>query len=270
MSAMGAEDDAELSLLSAAHEAIGEGRFAEALAQLEALDPECGDRWTAAASVWCELGELERAAEALERARSLLGPDDDEVLWVEGRLHLVRWELAEARSAFERLDRDEEGPPLYENLALLAELEGDFARADALYRASARLDPQGSPLPPRLTPERFHALVEEAAGELPEHFRRAFEETAVVIDPMPTAEIVGAPASGHPPDVLGLFVGRSLAEGDSLAGELPPTIFLFQRNLERVARDEDELREEVRVTLYHELGHYLGFDEDGVEELGLG
>ena len=266
---MSEEDDLELSL-AGAHEALAEGRYTDALARLAVVDPEVGERWTAAASAWCELGELEEAERALERARFLLGSDDDEVIWVEGRLHLSRWELAEARAAFERLDRDAEGAAVLENLALLAELEGDFARADSFLRASARLDPVDSPFPPRLSPERFHALVEEAATELPEGFQNAFEETAVVIDPMPTAEIVGAPASGHPPDVLGLFVGRTLAERDSApGGELPPTIFLFQRNLERVARDEESLREEIRITLYHELGHFLGFDEEGVADLGL-
>jgi predicted Zn-dependent protease with MMP-like domain len=47
-------------------------------------------------------------------------------------------------------------------------------------------------------------------------------------------------------------------------------IHLFQRNLERIARDEEELVEEIRITLFHEIGHRLGFDEEGVDALGLG
>jgi predicted Zn-dependent protease with MMP-like domain len=79
----------------------------------------------------------------------------------------------------------------------------------------------------------------------------------------------GDPAS-TPPELLGLFVGAPNTESSAdLNAELPPRIFLFQRNLERAAKDRAALREEIRVTLYHEIGHLLGFDEDGVAEMGL-
>ncbi len=256
--------------LERALDAIAEGHCQEALEVLEGVDPGLGERWTAAAHAWMELGELAEAEQAFERGRGLLGSEHEEVLWTEGRLRLSQWRLEAARAAFERLDAEREGAPLLENLALLADLAGDFSRANELFRRGFRLDPERSPLPPRLSPERFEKLVAAAARELPEEFQRALEETAVVIDPMPTAEVVGAPASGHPPDILGLFVGRPRGMRESVsAPELPPTIFLFQRNLERACRNQRELCEEIRTTLYHELGHALGFDEEGVDGLGL-
>jgi predicted Zn-dependent protease with MMP-like domain len=49
----------------------------------------------------------------------------------------------------------------------------------------------------------------------------------------------------------------------------PSSIALFQRNLERFARDREELLEEIRITLLHEVGHFLGLDEDRLRDLGL-
>jgi len=52
-------------------------------------------------------------------------------------------------------------------------------------------------------------------------------------------------------------------------GDMVPTIVLYRRNLERLSRDPDHLLEEIVTTLYHELGHYLGWDEEEVAQRGL-
>ena len=266
----GGSGDTDEIGIEQAFEALQAGDLEQALGHLEDVDPERGERWTTATHALLELGNFPAAEEALSRASERLGDEHEDVLWAEGRLRLAQWRIDEARAAFARLDPEVEGAPLLENLALLADLDGDHKRADALYRRAAQLDPEGPPPPPRLTPEKFEEVVAEAAAELPDEFRDAFEELAVVIDPMPTAEIVGAPGSGHPPDILGLFAGPTLGERGAPTPELPPTIFLFQRNLERASRTRSELRDEIRTTLFHELGHALGFDEEGVDELGLG
>jgi predicted Zn-dependent protease with MMP-like domain/Flp pilus assembly protein TadD len=270
MTSRGDAHDADQIGIDQALEALAAGDVEQALGHLEDVDPSRGERWTTSAHALLEGGDYDGAEEALERAAALLGPEHEDVLWAQGRLRLSQWRLDEARAAFARLDPEVEGAPLLENLALLADLEGDIQRADSLYRRATELDPEGSPAPPRLTGEQFEEIVAEAARELPPEFRAQLEETPVVIDPMPSADVVGAPESGHPPDILGLFVGATLEERSANHGsELPPTIFLFQRNLERASRTREELRDEIRTTLYHELGHALGFNEDGVDELGL-
>ena len=75
---------------------------------------------------------------------------------------------------------------------------------------------------------------------------------------------------GVDPDLLGLFVGPNCAEGVESGDPLPPEILLFLENLWDYADGDEEIfREEVRVTYYHELGHYLGLEEDDLEDRGL-
>ncbi len=72
-------------------------------------------------------------------------------------------------------------------------------------------------------------------------------------------------------DTLGLFVGEPFSETGTTTSPLPAQIILFLENIWDAADgDEGEYREEVRATLLHELGHYLGLDEIDLEERGLG
>ena len=70
------------------------------------------------------------------------------------------------------------------------------------------------------------------------------------------------------PDLYGIFEGIPLTEGGPAPGELPNRIAIFRRPLEADFDDVDELREEIRITVLHELGHYFGLDEDRLAELG--
>ena len=75
---------------------------------------------------------------------------------------------------------------------------------------------------------------------------------------------------GVDPDLLGLFVGSNCADGLEGGDPLPPEILLFVENLWDYAEgDPDVFREEVRVTYFHELGHYLGLQEGDLEDRGL-
>jgi predicted Zn-dependent protease with MMP-like domain len=83
----------------------------------------------------------------------------------------------------------------------------------------------------------------------------------------PAADVL---ADGFPADILGLFTGS--AHGQELAHDqpAPPQILLYLENLwEFAGEDPDVFRDEVRVTYLHELGHYLGWDEDDIAERGL-
>ncbi len=111
------------------------------------------------------------------------------------------------------------------------------------------------------------SVVVAARRRLPPAVRSAAEQVPVCYEPYPNTAIL---AEGWEPDILGLFVGHEhrgeLTEGTSL----PPQILLFLENLWDYAEGNEAVyRDEVRLTYLHELGHYLGWDEDEIAQRGL-
>ena len=110
--------------------------------------------------------------------------------------------------------------------------------------------------------------VRRTLAKLPADVRDAARALPVTFEPMPNDDLV---ADGLDPDVLGLFVGGDHAEEEHCA--LPPQIILFLDNIWLMVADEEggeaDYRREVRTTLLHELGHYLGLAEDELTERGL-
>ena len=117
--------------------------------------------------------------------------------------------------------------------------------------------------------ERLRALaLDEVAAtldELPEPLRERARVVPVTFERVPNA---GLQADGIAADTLGLFVGPDFA--DEQAVPMPPQIILFLENLwAQAERDEDWFLDEVATTYLHELGHYLGLDEEDLMERGL-
>ncbi|HMD53062.1 MAG TPA: metallopeptidase family protein [Phycisphaerae bacterium] len=109
------------------------------------------------------------------------------------------------------------------------------------------------------------AEVEKTLLALPRPLRERAEKLPVMFERQPNVDLR---ADGIDPDTLGLFTGPEFADEDNVP--LPPQIVLFLENIWDVAEtDEKIFREEVRTTFLHELGHYLGLDEDDLTERGL-
>jgi len=109
--------------------------------------------------------------------------------------------------------------------------------------------------------------VEHTLAALPEPLRVKANALPVTFEPFPSQLHVD---DGIEPDVLGLFVGPDFASAESTSLPLPPQIFLFLENIwEQAEEDEEIFREEVHTTYLHELGHYLGLDEDDLFDRGL-
>lgn len=257
--------------LDAAWARLEEGEPELALRELSALDEGLCERWLAETMARMELGDLVQARRALERARASGVPaDDPDHLWATGQLLLREWKLDEAQATFRRLTEVDRTPEALERLSFCEELRGDLVEAERLYAEAHRIDPEDFPEISRLEEEEFALVVQEAVEFLPPEFQALLGQTRLVLSAVPDRSIViPGEEVETPPDLLGLFLGASMLERSEDLPELPPVIHLYQRNLERAAADEDDLREQIRVTLYHELGHLLGFDEDGVADLGL-
>jgi predicted Zn-dependent protease with MMP-like domain len=109
------------------------------------------------------------------------------------------------------------------------------------------------------------AEVEATLTELPKPLREEARKLPVTFEHKPNA---GLQADGIEEDTLGLFTGADFVGGT--AEVLPPQIILFLDNLWDLAEGDKEVYgDEVRTTFLHELGHFLGLDEDDLTERGL-
>ena len=104
----------------------------------------------------------------------------------------------------------------------------------------------------------FEEQVRAALDELPEGLAAAVRNVAVVVED----------ENPEDPDIFGLYQGVPLPERGDEAGLLPDKISIYRVPLEESFPDPEELREEIRTTVLHELAHYFGIDEERLVELG--
>jgi predicted Zn-dependent protease with MMP-like domain len=227
-------------------------------------------RWVEGAAL-VEAGEAGPALAALDAALAL-DPDH-----LDARLERARalYELARFEAAREALAPLLAGAPdeadVHHLAGLVEERLGDAAAAERRFARARRLDPEAYPRPVALPRSAFDARVEEALARIPEPVRRYLANVVISVEDLPAADELRAADPPLSPSILGLFRGAPYGEKSSMDpwSHLPSSIVLYQRNLERFARTEAELVEEIGVTLVHEVGHFLGLDEEELWERGL-
>jgi len=106
--------------------------------------------------------------------------------------------------------------------------------------------------------ERFELLVGAALDDVPEELWAQFDNVVVLIEDHHEDD----------PELLGIYEGIPLTERDDYSGVMPDVIRVFRLPLCRLAADEEDLIDEVYVTVVHEFAHHLGIDDDRLHELG--
>ena len=121
----------------------------------------------------------------------------------------------------------------------------------------------------RLSDDRFERLVERALDEIPAPFRAALDEVAIVIEDDATDEQLEISGLGRDDALYGLYEGTPRTAWGADFAPFPNKISLFRIPLEEDFPDPDDLADEVRITVIHELAHHLGIDDARLHELGI-
>ena len=115
----------------------------------------------------------------------------------------------------------------------------------------------------RVSRDNFEALTEKALETLPEEYRNYFSNIIILVEDHPGNEDMDR-LNSKKELLLGLFSGVPYPHKGgffSVPYPLPDKIILFQKNIERMCSNEEELVEQIRKTLVHEVGHYFGLSE---------
>jgi predicted Zn-dependent protease with MMP-like domain len=227
--------------------------------------------------LWVEGAALDDLFECAEALRVLdealaLEPDHLDARLERGRALFERCRFEEARAEAEGvLDRSPDEAWAHQQLGLLAERRGDEREAARRFKRARALDPEAFPAPVTVSHDQFQAIAEAELTAIPEAVRRHLANVPITVEDLPADEDLLACDPPLSPGSLGLFRGAPFGQkgsGDAWS-QLPSAIVLFQRNLERAVTTREALEEEVRVTLVHEIGHFLGLDEEELAARGL-
>ena len=112
-----------------------------------------------------------------------------------------------------------------------------------------------------MDPQRFDELVSDALDLIPPQLAAVMDNVVVLV------------ADQHPDDdeLLGLYEGVALTERDShYGGSLPDTITIYRDPLLDMCDSDEQVVEEVQITVMHEIAHHFGIDDDRLHELGWG
>src|SRR5688500_13290144 len=106
--------------------------------------------------------------------------------------------------------------------------------------------------------KRFEKLVHEAVSELPCEFRVKLQNVAVIVEDNPTEEMLDDMEIPEGDTLVGLYEGTPLTDRGCEAPLHPDRIWIFQKPIEEVCETEEDILEEIKITIVHEVAHFFG------------
>ena len=111
----------------------------------------------------------------------------------------------------------------------------------------------------RMSPERFEELVSDALDLIPPELAEAMDNVVVLVSDRDPED----------PELLGIYEGIALTDRDSTySGALPDAITIYRESVLEICDSDDDVIEEVAITVIHEVAHHFGIDDDRLHELG--
>ncbi len=263
------------ALLDAAEDALSTGDMVQVFElcdRIDALSPGHVDGHFLVAEAHRVLGDYKRA-EVLYRSVIEEDPDYADAWAGLAAMRFQALDFDEAGAAATRSIRsDPEGGQGWWWRGLVREQRGDFMGADRDFRRASILMPVAFPWAVPLTDAMVESMVQMAVETMHPLIQSTLPQLNFFLEEVPSRQtLIDFDPVPAPHELLGFFSGVPLSErrpSDALPA-LPAAITLYRRNLQRVAADGEGLLEELRITVLHELGHYLGLSEEDLRTRGL-
>lgn len=164
------------------------------------------------------------------------------------------------------LDPDAAHVAYYQGLVL--ERAGDEERASEAFLRANSLDPAHYPCPVKVSESEFEEAMRIGLDNLPRSIRDYIDNVPVLAEEFPSRDLIVS--ENVSPQILGIFLGVPRTEAqDTLSSPGLDHVVLYRKNHEKVCTDREDLIEQIQVTIRHEIGHFLGLDEEDMDRLGL-
>lgn len=215
--------------------------------------------------VCLDLADME---EALEHARSAktMDPESGDAELSYGRVLFEMGQFEEAQKAAARtVEKDSQNAGGYYLRGMVLERAGDQAGAKESFERAANLEPEVFPVGMEFNPAQLQDVARQAMEELPEKVRDYLKKLKITVEDLPSDADILAGGGQLSPSATAAMKGTPLTEEADVENpfdHLPTALVLYRRNLQRGCKDQEELKEELAVSMIDEVGAFLNLSED--------